>query len=414
MKQKLLPKLDLKQKNTYNTLKANSLKVLSLSTNEMIQYFREYAQYNPSFGFVSNQESDADAFLQYDTSQPSLYDEIIKQLSFYDYDPELIDSFFSEIDSNGYFKKDYASLKSENKVSQAQFDAHLSLLRNCEPYGCFAFSLKDCLQLQCLHSDSLKKDLAYQLCEHLEDAALRRFDKIADILQVNEDEIVEAFHFIQTLNPKPASSYSTLSTYLSAEFIIEVNQQTIDIKMTEDDFHLELNEFESENKEYQAFMKKQLSEARQMMAAYEKRKLTLMMIMKAICEIQKDFFLTHKPLVHCTLEMVAKKTGLHISTVSRAISQKSCEFEHQYYPLKYFFVSGGSCSHTKKEIKEAILEILKNEKKDHPYSDMKIKKELEKKGIVIARRTVAKYREQLYLFNSSQRRNNKIHQKTTG
>lgn len=126
--------------------------------------------------------------------------------------------------------------------------------------------------------------------------------------------------------------------------------------------------------------------------------------MDTLCQIQKDFFLKDGKINYCTLEMVAKQCGLHVSTISRAINQKSFEYNDKYYPIKQLFSHSELKEISAYTIKEKMKEIIENEDKTHPYSDEAIRKILAKENIHISRRTVTKYREQLFYFSAQKRK----------
>lgn len=130
--------------------------------------------------------------------------------------------------------------------------------------------------------------------------------------------------------------------------------------------------------------------------------------MNEICHVQKNFFIHHGELKHLTLEMVAEKCGLAISTISRTITHKSFEFNNQYYSIKEMFIHSGTFIKNDKAIKKEITQIIEKENKLKPYSDEKIRKLLEEKDIYISRRTVTKYREECFIYNSRQRKIEKI------
>ncbi len=127
--------------------------------------------------------------------------------------------------------------------------------------------------------------------------------------------------------------------------------------------------------------------------------MTLIQIMSVLCTIQKDYLLENKPLQYCTLETVGKQCHLHSSTISRAIRQKSFEYKNRYYPISSLF------SHSSEAIlKQKIRDIINKEDPSHPYSDEKIRKLLNEKDIYLSRRTIQKYREQMDIKNSIQRK----------
>lgn len=407
MKQSLIPKPELIQKHTFNRAKNESLKILSLNNDELQTYLREQTNQNP-YLHMKNNDVDADAFLEYDHSRPSLYDEIMNQLQLCEdhVNTELCAYLLSQLDSNGYFKVNHKTLYEMSGFPPALLDRHLQLLHTLDPIGAFAFDLKDCLQIQCEADESPASETAAILCEYLEDLALKRMDHIIEETQLSAEEIREGFTFIRSLNPKPAANYATDTVYVMPEFHIENMDGHIHIQLLNDDLSLDMNmeEDTQEHEEMAQFMRAQREQAKAIMNSMQKRNMTLLQIMQYICDVQKDFFLHHGALQHLTLDMVSKQSGLHTSTISRAVTNKSFEFENRYYPLKKMFSSGGASGITQEEIKKRIVNIITAEDRRHPYSDEAIRKMLLDDGIQISRRAVTKYREACYLFNSSKRR----------
>ena len=406
MKQALIPKPELIQKTKFNHSRNESLKILSFNHEELKVYLQEQMNQNP-FLHVTQSEADADSFLSYDHSKESLYDVILSQLQLQSqrYNQELCEALLSQLDSNGYFKESRLALLKSCNCSEAELTYHLNLLHTLEPYGAFAFDLKDCLRIQCQASEHPASETAIILCDELEELALRRWDSIIAKTQLTYEEIQEGFHFIQSCNPKPCANYAIEAIYMLPEFKVEVIDGNIQIQRIKDDFTIQLDmESIDRKQELNTYLKAQREQVKNIINSIAKRNMTLLQIMNCICEIQQDFFLKHAPLQHMTLEMAAKRCGLHISTISRAITNKAFEFEHHYYPMKKMFVSGGASGISQDEIKKRIRSIIQEEDKKHPYSDEAIRTILESEGIQLSRRAVAKYREACYLFNSSKRK----------
>lgn len=210
----------------------------------------------------------------------------------------------------------------------------------------------------------------------------------------------EAIDFIKTLNPKPAANYAQESTFLIPECKVSVEGENLQVELLKFDLSITVIDDDS--------LKKQRKEAETLLSALQKRNMTLLQIMNEMCHVQKDFFIHHGELKHLTLEMVAEKCGLAISTISRAITHKSFEFNNQYYSIKEMFIHSGTFIKNDKAIKKEITQIIEKENKLKPYSDEKIRKLLEEKDIYISRRTVTKYREECFIYNSRQRKIEKI------
>lgn len=393
MKQNITIKPELKIKQAFNSQKEQSLKILSYNTKDLKEYLFKQSQTNPFLTYTA----EADAFLEYDHSTQSLYDKIEAELKNTNQTiPEdLYQYLISQLDSNGYFKTTPPiSYYSEKQLQQAIY-----ILQRTEPYGCFCRNLKESLKVQCELSENPASETGTILCDYLEDLAQHNYENIMHETDLTLDEIDEGFHFIQTLNPKPAANYSTDAPILQAEIKV----------MYDGDFHFEwinqnysiqFDDMNNLTKELKALR----NEAKQLLNTVQKRNVTLLQIMDTLCHIQKDFFISNSPLNYCTLEMVAKECGLHASTISRAINQKGFEFNNKYYPIKHLFCHTGFKEITSEQIKQRIKYLIQLEDKTKPFSDESIKKALAKEKINISRRAITKYREQLLIPCASKRK----------
>ncbi|MDF9837425.1 MULTISPECIES: LacI family DNA-binding transcriptional regulator [unclassified Breznakia] len=404
MKQQLKLKQQLKQTKAFNTSKAASLKILELNNDELFTYIKSQISNSPFLGFSSSRDEDSDAFLNYDHTQLSLYDEIMDQLRFSKENPDIniCEIFLANLDSNGYFKPSKTDLRMMIPTDDKEYKRNLTILRKCEPYGCFAFTLEECLKLQFILSPKKISHSALLLCDYLEEIATSNLDGIKAHTKLDEETILDAISFIKTLNPKPAANYSSEAQYANPEFKISVEHEQIKIQLLNDDLKVYVNEEDSS--EMKTIMKEQRAQVNMLMNYLQRRNVTLTQIMQSICDIQKEFFLYHKDLKKCTLKMIADNVGVSISTVSRALSNKSCEFENKYYLLNSFLSSGGSEEHSQNHIKKRIKEMIEQEDKTNPLSDEQLRLMLEEEGIHIARRTVAKYRDSNFIFSSSKRK----------
>lgn len=317
-------------------------------------------------------------------------------------DERICEYLINELDSNGFFRVSHKQLLKQAPFDPAKIDKALVILRRFEPHGIFVFNLEDCLKIQCLLSKDKRKKNAIKICDHLEAIALHHYDEIANATGLDETVIKETISFIQTLNPKPASIFANNAAYLDPEFKIKVSGDKIEISLLNSDLKLSFDASDDPN--IQEYINKQRQEYKQLVSSLQKRNLTLMQIMECLCEIQRGFFIDHEPVTRCTMEMISQHCGISISTISRALSNKSFEFENHYYALKLLLSHGGNTKFSDKAIKEKIKDFIICEDKHHPLSDETIRKMLEDEGIVISRRAVAKYREALLIFNSSKRK----------
>lgn len=404
MKQQFTLKQELKQSNKFNTSNATSLKILELNNDELFSYIKSEVNNSPFLGFNYSAQEDSDAFLNYQHNSPSLYNEIMDQLRYSKDKPniEICEVMISNLDSNGYFKYSKDELLKQLGINEHEYKHNLTILRKCEPYGCFTFSLKECLKLQCILSKKKISQAAMVLCDYLEDVALDNIENIITHTKLDTETINDAIKFIQSLNPKPAANYSTDVQYTNPEFIIKVVDTKIEIQLLNDELEVFVSKENSEG--ISKLLKEQRAQVTMLMNSIKRRNITLMQIMQCICNIQKNFFLYNGDLKYCTLAMIAQTIGINVSTVSRSMNNKSCEFNNKYYLLSYFLSSGGSSEHSQNHIKNRVKELIQKEDKTKPLSDEQLRLLLEEEGISISRRTVTKYRENLFIFNSTKRK----------
>lgn len=344
MKQNITIKPELKIKQSFNSQKEQSLKILSYNAKSLKEYLYKQAQTNPFLTYTA----EADAFL---------------------------------------------ASYSEKQLQQAIY-----ILQRTEPYGCFCRNLKESLKVQCELSENPASETGTILCDFLEELASHNYDEIIHKTELTLDELEEGFHFIQTLNPKPAANYSTDAPVLQAEIKV-IYDDKFHFEWINQNYSIQFDDMNHLTKELRSLR----NEAKQLLNTVQKRNMTLLQIMDTLCHIQKDFFISNSPLNYCTLEMVAKECGLHASTISRAINQKGFEFNNKYYPIKHLFCHTGFKETTSEQIKDRIMNLIHNENKTKPFSDESIKKALAKENIHISRRTVTKYREQLLIPCASKR-----------
>lgn len=403
MKQQLIPKQKLEQTQKYNQKFQKSLNILSLNNEELKIYLKEQMT---SLPFLSFSHSENTSFLiESNAKEETLYDVLMKQIPYFDppLNQEICDYLISQLDSNGYFKLNKKELLKQANFPAVLIDATLSALQQCEPYGCFAFSLAECLKLQCLQNSHPASETALILCDYLQDIVNGQLSRVSEATGFSLDEIREGFHFIQSLNPKPAAQYAQMAIYAQPELKVSLVDSKIKIECNDADLQLTFDALNNqESKEVQKFMRSQRKAAQELMNALQKRNATLIQIMQVICEIQSDYFLNNGNLKPMTLQQVAQKCDLHVSTISRAIANKSFEFNQRYILLKKMFTHGGTNT-SEGKIKERMIDYIEHEGSE-PYSDEDLRKLLAKEEIFVSRRTIAKYRESCRILNSTQRK----------
>lgn len=366
-------------------------------------------------------------------SQQSFLESLVDQINFLRLDERqyiIANQLVGSIESDGYIRRDLDAIVNDLAFGQNiesdsdEVEDILYKIQTFDPPGIGARNLQECLLLQLERRDLEDEviQIAYSVLDTcFEEFTKKHYDKILKKLEIEEDKLKEAIDFITKLNPKPGSSQGTSAKaqYVIPDFILTNDE--------EDNLHVALNarnapelrvsrsytemmktyseakEKDKKMKEAVSFVKHKLDSAKWFIDAIKQRQQTLLKTMHSILRHQHEFFITGdetslRPMI---LKDIAEDILMDISTVSRVANSKSIQTEFGVFPLKYFFSeslttdSGEDVS--SKEVKAKLRDLIGNEDKRKPLSDDKLEKELNKMGYNIARRTVAKYREQLEL-----------------
>lgn len=364
----------------------------------------------------------------------SLHEYLIEQLGeceLNDENQKVAEYIIGNIDESGYLDRSLSAI-SDDLIFQQNIDIHVSrleeilkVIQDFEPAGIAARNLQECLLLQLGRKEKSEiVDYAINIITNLFDEFTKRhYDKIIRQLNIDEEILKEVIQEITTLNPKPGNNWGdslsiTLSTIVpdftidsyGGELFLSLNNRNIpDLRVSRE--YSELFKGFSDNKESMSldskntvlFVKQKLDSARWFIDAIKQRQDTLQRTMQAIMDMQYDFFLTGdesqlKPMI---LKDVAQRTGYDISTISRVSNSKYVQTSFGIYPLKYFFSESMQTDTgeeiSSREVKAILKECIENEDKKKPLTDDKLSEILNERGYIIARRTVAKYREQMNL-----------------
>lgn len=362
----------------------------------------------------------------------SLHEFLLEQLgvcSLNEKDKKIGEYIIGNIDESGYLDRSLPAI-SDDLIFQQNIDVSvpkleeiLLVIQDFEPAGIGARNLQECLLLQLKRkSPSTTVNNAIEIISnYFEEFSKRHYDKIMKQVGLDEAQLKDVIQEITTLNPKPGNSWGdSLSTTLNTiipDFIVESyngelflslnNRNVPDLRVSREYADLlkgyagNKSSMSSDSKNAAIFVKQKLDSARWFIDAIKQRQDTLQRTMQAILDMQYDFFLTGdeaqlRPMI---LKDVAERTGYDISTISRVSNSKYVQTNFGIYPLKYFFSesmqtdSGEEIS--SREVKAILKECIDNEDKRKPLTDDKLSDILKEKGYIIARRTVAKYREQL-------------------
>jgi RNA polymerase sigma-54 factor len=323
------------------------------------------------------------------------------------------------IDDNGYLMYDLKDIiGSEDEEALAEAEEALKLVQSVDPPGVGARDLSECLLLQIGPSRKYKLERLL-VTEHIDDIVNNRIPKIAKKTGVSIDRVNRAVDFIKNLNPHPGAVISGKpAPFVAPDVVIENIDGNYEIRL-EDTYipqifinpgYRRLLKEKGTDPKVREYVRRKLESARRLSEAIEQRKSTLHRISGKLVEIQKDFLengISHlKPL---KMQEVADEVGVHVSTVSRAISDKFIQTPRGVFPMKFFFTGGAKTADGVEEqstraIKQQLSELIAKEDPQNPLSDADVVKEFESRGLSIARRTVTKYRKAMRIPSSRQRR----------
>ena len=350
-------------------------------------------------------------------------------------DRQIAEYIIGNLDDDGYLRRDVESIASDLAIFQGldvtseKVEQILKVIQSFDPPGVAARDLQESLAIQLQRKleekpgDPVLLKAKQIIDNYFDEFAKKHYDKLAVKLGVSRQELKEIIDVIRKLNPKPANFYQPIQPkrnvqQITPDFILQNidgqlyltlnsgNVPPIRISKYYEDLvksyqQKSRKELSEKDKQTVAFLKQKMDSAKWFIDAIRQREETLYKTMKAIVDYQKDFFKTGdeaklRPMI---LKDIADLTGLDISTISRVANSKYIQTPFGIYPLKYFFSEGLETEDGKevstREIKKILREAIENEDKRKPLTDEKLAKILQEKGYKIARRTVAKYREQM-------------------
>ncbi len=388
----------------------------------------------PDYKLIANNKSKDEKYQHIPfTVSSTLREYLLEQiglLSLNQEDTELAEYIIDNIDEEGYIRRDSEAIaddlifQSNIETTEEEIEKLIGIIQKLEPAGIGARDLQECLYLQLQRKDKTKEiELAIKIIEeYFEEFSRKHYSSIIRGLKITDDELKLLIDEITKLNPKPGSSFGgtkledTLSTIIP-DFLVENNNGNLTVSLNNSNVpYLRINASynnmiedyignkknqSKEMKDAVTFAKQKIDNARWFIDAIRQRQRTLLATMSAIVNFQREFFLEGdetflRPMV---LKDIADITGYDISTISRVSNSKYVQTSFGVFQIKYFF-SESLIKHSGEEIstheiKKIMLECIEEEDKQNPMSDERLVKKLKEKGYKIARRTVAKYREQL-------------------
>jgi RNA polymerase sigma-54 factor len=364
-------------------------------------------------------------------TETSFYELLLDQLGLLKLDEKeqkIAEQIVGSIDEDGYLRRETTAIvddlafRQNISATEEEVEAVIKMIQRFDPPGVAARDLQECLllQLQRLKDEGKQVDTAIKaISRYFDEFTKKHYEKIQRGLGLDEDQLKEVMQQIIRLNPKPGGNLGEMSkaeSYVVPDFFIFNNAGKLELTLNSrnapelrisEGYRDMLKEYDrgakkdKRQKEAVLFIKQKIDAAKWFIDAIKQRQHTLLSTMNAIMEHQYEFFLTGdetnlRPMI---LKDIAEKTNLDISTVSRVANSKFVQTEFGTYRLKFFFSeslttdSGEEVS--TREVKKILSDLIEGESKKRPLSDERLTELLQEKGYNIARRTVAKYREQL-------------------
>lgn len=388
------------------------------------KYLEPYSDYSPNIKSHAESSGDEDypQFENMVTKTDSLADHLKWQIRMEDMSPEdfeLAEQLIHNINDDGFLEEPIDKILENLKYDTTRAKEILKIIQRLDPVGCGTSSTKEALMVQAEHLDETPYSLVKIIEFHLEDLYRNNFEIIQKKLQISLDEVKLCEQILANLNPRPGRQISSEEPQyivpdiyvreVSGEFIVEINNDGIpDLKISKQ--YKALLQQPNQDSKSKEFVKDKLRSALWLLKSIENRQKTIEKVANAIVKFQPDFLYRGvaylKPMI---LKDVAQEIGMHESTVSRVTTNKYMHTPMGVFELKYFFNTGvggktGREATPGEVIKMRIKSFIEKEDKKNPLSDDKLVLLLKDCGMDLARRTVAKYRDELGILSSSKRK----------
>lgn len=388
----------------------------------------------PAYKYQANNYSSDDKIQDMPITEGASFHEILmEQLALLDLTEEeivLAENIVGNIDEDGYLRRDLESIMDDLLFMQNihtdedELQEILTKIQTLDPSGVAASDLRECLLLQLKRKNTKEESIRHAILileDYFDEFSKKHYDKLMKKLDLDDDDLKEAIQEVLRLNPKPGSSFSNnisrTSQAIIPDFILELvdgelmlslNQRNVPELRVNNTYSNILKDYKNSGKKSSAqqkdtalFVKQKLDSAKWFIDAVRQRQQTLLLVMNAIISYQREYFVDGdeirlKPMI---LKDIADKTGLDVSTISRVSNSKYIQTHFGTFQVKYFFSEGMQKDDgeevSTREIKKILKDCIENEDKRKPLTDQKLSDILKEKSYNIARRTVAKYREQM-------------------
>lgn len=431
--------VSLQAKQILSQVQMESLNILSMSVTELQEFLQNEEIENPLMECAADRQEEMPvAFKEYDrfyggkrtgdTGAGELYqveDEaepveelLLSQLPWKTMGKEqkkIVDFCIQSLESSGYLLLTAPEIAETLKLPQTMVEEVLESLKKLEPKGIFASGLEECLFLQVkgLEQENVLERI---IRNHLKDVADGKISSISRTLKLTSTEVRKLIHVIKGLNPRPLNGYGKERIqYVFPDIILNCQdgQWTIEFndkwmgKVGVNEFYVHMME-SAQDEELKTYFEEKLRRARFIMNSVDQRRKTLQNITESIIHRQSGFLLGKESLKPMTLEDVAGDTEIHKSTASRAIREKYLLAPAGCLLIRDLFTTGlttgGEADVSRNTVKGRLKDLMEKEDKEKPLSDERLAQLLEQEGILVSRRTIAKYRMEMGIGSAFQRK----------
>ncbi|WP_286316960.1 RNA polymerase factor sigma-54 [Romboutsia ilealis] len=434
------------QKLIMTTQLKQSLNILNMSKLELEEEIKKESEENPLLEVEKNNEINWEEYIKnignsrpIDKSElyynsdddlnldniikntPNLYENLHLQINLYKInkkDKEICDYIIDSLDDDGYLRIDEKEIINEFNINKDIFENCLEIIQQLEPIGVGARNLSECLIIQIRNLGIDNKLLETIVYKDLDLIGKNKYKEITKKYNISMQKCINIIDIIKTLDPKPGRICSVEnSVYVQPDVIVEKIEDEFVVYINEsDNLKIRISNFYEEilkNSKYDEsaknYIKEKLNSATRLVKSIESRKSTILKIAQEIVKNQKDFFEKgEKYIKPMKMKDIAQNLDFHESTISRGVNEKYMMTPFGLYKFRYFFSNALETNDdnltSSVSIKKIIQEMIKSENKKKPLSDDQISKILNDRGINVARRTVAKYREELGILSSSKRK----------
>jgi RNA polymerase sigma-54 factor len=386
--------------------------------DEWTEYYVQRATSEP---WTADAQARRQHFFDSQTKPPTLQQHLLDQVSGSDLSVRqrgIASVVIGNIDEQGYLRATAGEIASQAGCLEEEAEEVIEIVQGFEPAGVAARDLSECLLIQ-LRRSGRRYSLESRIVQHyLEELSRRKLPEIARQFHVSLKDVQDAAESIARLEPRPGRPFSAEDEQtILPDVIVERDGDSYTVALNDDeiptlrigDAYKDMLSQSNTDREVRDYLREKIRGGRFFIRCVQQRQHTLLNIAREIVERQRDFFdLGPAHLRPMTMSKVAQAVGVHETTVSRAVSGKYMTTPRGLFELKYFFTSGYTTDNgeavSNESVRQAIAEIVRGEDSRHPLSDQDIVALLSERGLPIARRTVAKYREQLGILPSHMRK----------